>query len=365
MRPFRYERAHAIDGAAQSVAGQGFGFAGQPPAAFLAGGTNQLDFMKEDAHRPAVLIDITHLPINAIAALPDGGLRLGAGSKNTAVALHPTVQKNYTGLAEAILAGASPQIRNMASTGGNLLQRTRCPYFRDTATACNKREPGSGCAAVSGINRVHAIFGASPQCIATNPSDMCVALAALDAVVRVRSARGERAIPFAEFHRLPEDHPERDTTLAPDELIISVDLPKFTGRSHYLKVRERASYAYALVSAAVALEMDGDAIKTARIALGSVAHKPWRATAAEQMLAGKKPDALVFREAAKAAFADARPLTHNAYKITMGVNALHRCLMETAGLTPLQGRAGTAFASSAGGVAGEMADGGNGKGGQQ
>ena len=356
MQSFRYERADTIEGAIKEVAGQPIAFAGQSRAAFLAGGTNQIDFMKENVHRPSVLVDIIRLPLNDIRSLPDGGLQLGAGSKNTAVAYHRDVQKNYPILAEAILAGASPQIRNMASTGGNTLQRTRCPYFRDTGSACNKREPGTGCAAITGINRVHAIFGASDQCIATNPSDMCVALSALDAVVRVRGPKGERAIPFAEFHRLPGDRPERDTVLEPDELIISVDLPAFSGRSHYLKVRERASYAYAMVSAGVALEMDGPNIRRARITLGSVAHKPWRAREAEQMLAGKKPDAALFRQAAEAAFVGAKPLAHNAYKISMGKNALTRCLMETAGLTPLQGRAGTAFASSAGGVAGEMPD---------
>ena len=356
MHPFRYERADTIEGAVTMVAGTPMAVAGQPSAAFLAGGTNQLDFMKEDVHRPAVLIDITRLPLSDISALPDGGLRLGATSKNTAVAYHKDVQKNYLLLAEAILAGASPQIRNMASTGGNILQRTRCPYFRDTGSVCNKREPGTGCAAIPGINRVHAIFGASDQCIATNPSDMSVALSALDAMVRVRGPKGERSIPFAEFHRLPGDRPERDTVLEPDELIVSVDLPAFKGRSHYLKVRERASYAYALVSVGAALEMDGANMRAARIAIGSVAHKPWRATEAEAFLRGKKPDEALFRQAAEMTFASAKPLKHNAYKIPMGKSALIRCLMETSGLTPLQGKAGTAFASSAGGIAGEMPD---------
>ena len=354
MYPFRYERARTIEDALQSVTAQPLTIAGQSRAVFLAGGTNQLDFMKENVHRPDILVDITRLPLNAITAMPDGGLRLGAGSKNSAVAYHPDVQKNYVILAEAILAGASPQIRNMASTGGNLLQRTRCPYFRDTAMACNKREPGTGCSALTGINRVHAIFGASSQCIAANPSDMCVALSALDAVVRVRGPKGDRSIPFTEFHRLPGDRPERDTVLEPDELITSVDLPPFQGMSHDLKVRERASYAYALVSVGAALEMDGQNIKRARISLGSVAHKPWRAVEAEQLLAGKTPDAALFREAAKAAFAEAKPLEYNAYKIRMGTNTLTRCLMEVSGLMPLQGKAGTAFSSSAGSVAGEL-----------
>lgn len=359
MYPFHYERARTLGDALQSVAGQTeqSEFAGQASAAFLAGGTSQIDLMKENVHRPGVLIDITRVSLNAISGLPNGGLRLGAGSKNTAVAYHSDVQKKYVVLAEAILAGASPQIRNMASTGGNLLQRTRCPYFRDTAMACNKREPGTGCSAATGINRIHAIFGASEACVATHPSDMCVALAALDATVRVRGQKGERTIPFADFHRLPGDQPQHDTVLQPDELIVSVDLPPFSGKSHYLKVRERASYAFALVSVAAALEMDGETIKQARIAVGSVAHKPWRNLEAERMLAGKKPDEALFREAARTIFADAKPLAHNAYKVKMGTNAVVRCLMETSGLTPLQGKAGTAFASSAGSVASEMPEG--------
>ncbi|MBC8140265.1 MAG: xanthine dehydrogenase family protein subunit M [Armatimonadetes bacterium] len=351
MHPFRYNRAQTVEDALQS-------FGKEPNAAFLAGGTSQLDLMKEDVLRPGALIDIKRVPLSAIMATKDGGLRLGANASNTAVAYHEQVQKRYVGLAEAILAGASPQIRNMASTGGNLLQRTRCPYYRDTTQACNKREPGTGCAALEGINRVHAVFGANEKCIATHPSDMCVALAALNAVVQVQKPKGgTRSIPFADFHRLPGDEPQRDTVLEPGELITSVDLPAFTGRSHYLKVRERASYAYALVSVAIALEMDGDTIKAARIALGSVAHKPWMATDAAKELVGKKPDAALFRAAAEKAFEDAKPLQHNAYKIPLGKNTLVRALMETSGLMPLQGTAGTAFASSAGGVAGDDIEG--------
>ena len=347
MHPFRYNRAQTVQGALES-------FGAAQNAAFLAGGTSQIDLMKEDVLRPDALIDIKRVPLSAITALKEGGLRLGANASNSEVAYHEQVQKRYTGLAEAILAGASPQIRNMASTGGNLLQRTRCPYFRDTAMACNKRDPGTGCAALEGINRVHAILGASEKCVATHPSDMCVALAALNAVVRVQKLRGgTRTIPFADFHRLPGDEPQKDTVLEPGELITSVDLPAFFGRSHYLKVRERASYAFALVSVAVALEMDGDTIKTARIALGSVAHKPWIAEDAGRQLVGKKPDVALFRVAAEQAFAGAKPLAHNAYKISLGKNTLIRALMETSGLTPLQGTAGTAFASSAGGVAGD------------
>lgn len=363
MHPFRYQRADTIAAALDAIAAnpKNSKNPGADNISLLSGGTSQLDLMKEDAHRPTALIDIkrTSGGLGEIRTLPaGGGLRIGANVSNTALAYHADVQKNHTVLAEAILAGASPQIRNMASTAGNLLQRTRCPYFRDTAMPCNKREPGTGCAALKGINRVHAVLGANELCIATHPSDMCVALAALDARVVVRSkARGERVIPFAEFHRLPGDMPQRDTTLEPDELIVAIDLPAFTGKSHYLKVRERASYAYALVSAAVALEMDGDVIKTARVALGSVAHKPWRATAAEQMLVGQKRDETLFRSMAAAAFEGAKPLEHNAYKIPLGKATLVRCLMETSGAMPLQGKAGTAFASSAGGVAGVTPDG--------
>lgn len=345
MKPFRYDRAQTVGGALQS-------FSTIPDAAFLAGGTSQLDLMKEDVLHPPALIDIKRVPLAAITATKDGGLRLGANATNTTVAYHAEVQRRYIGLAEAILSGASPQIRNMASTGGNLLQRTRCPYYRDTATPCNKREPGTGCAALEGINRVHAVFGASEQCVATHPSDMCVALAALGAVVQVQKpGGGTRSIPFAEFHRLPGDHPEKDTVLEPGELITSVDLPAFTGRSHYLKVRERASYAFALVSVAVAMEMDGDKMKGTRIVLGSVAHKPWIVDAGK--LNGQKPDEALFRTVAEEAFKNAKPLAHNGYKIPLGKNVLLRALMETAGLMPLQGAAGTAFAASAGGVAGD------------
>lgn len=344
MHPFRYERAKNAQNAVALVAQN-------PTATFIAGGTSHVDLMKENVHRPDVVVDISGLPLRFITA-HEGGIRIGAGVSNTEVALHPDVLARYPGLSEAILAGASAQIRNMASMAGNPLQRTRCPYFRDTTQACNKREPGTGCAALTGINRVHAIFGASQSCVATHPGDMAVALSALDAVVQTTGPRGERSIPFTEFHRLPGQTPQFDTILLRDELITSIDLPAFSGRSHYLKVRDRASYAYALVSCAAALEMNGDTMSRARIALGAVAHKPWRAREAEAMLAGKTPSEALFREAARAAFADAKPLEHNAYKIPLGQNVLVRALMETSGLLPLQGPAGTAFASSAGGVAG-------------
>ncbi|MET4107505.1 xanthine dehydrogenase family protein subunit M [Hymenobacter sp. UYP22] len=345
MHPFTYQRATTP---AQAVAA----VAPAPGAAFIAGGTSQLDLMKEDVARPNLLVDVTQLPLNTISAL-NGGLRLGAGVSNTAAALHPEVLARYPAVSEALLAGASTQIRNMASLGGNPLQRTRCPYFRDPAQACNKREPGTGCAALQGINKVHALFGASAACVATHPSDLAVALAALDAQVQVTGPSGSRTIAFPDLHRLPGDTPQHDTTLAHGELITSIDLSDFNGRSHYLKVRERASYAFALVSCAVALEMDGKKIRRARVALGGVAHKPWRVPATEALLAGKKPSEKLFQAAAKAAFADAQPLEHNAYKIPMGRNLLVRALLETSGLQPLQGPAGTAFAASVGGMGGE------------
>jgi xanthine dehydrogenase YagS FAD-binding subunit len=346
MHPFRYERARNAKSAVATVAPNA-------DATFIAGGTSHIDLMKEDVHRPSLVVDVSQLPLKSIRS-QRGGLRIDANVSNTQAAYSPEIQRRYTVLSEAILAGASAQIRNMASMAGNPLQRTRCPYFRDTTQACNKREPGSGCAALTGINRVHAIFGASPSCVATHPSDMAVALAALDAIVQTQGPNGNRAIPFSEFHRLPGDQPQLDTTLQQGELILAFDLPAFNGRSHYLKVRDRASYAYALVSCAVALEMDGQVIRRARVALGGVAHKPWRAREAEAMLAGQKPSEALFREAAKATFAQAKPLEHNAFKVTLGQSTMVRALLETSGLLPLQGAAGTAFAASAGGVAGSL-----------
>ncbi len=347
MHPFQYERAKNARDAVSTVSKN-------PTSTFIAGGTSHVDLMKEDVHRPTLVVDVSALPLKTIAVLGEG-IRIGANVSNTEAANFPAILSRYTVLSEAILAGASTQIRNMASTAGNPLQRTRCAYFRDTTQACNKRAPGTGCAALTGNNRVHAIFGASQACIATHPSDMAVALSALDAIVQTTGPRGNRAIPFTEFHRLPGDTPQFDTVLQQGELITSIDLPAFSGRSHYLKVRERASYAYALVSCAVTMEMQGENMSRVRIALGSVAHKPWRAREAEAFLAGKKPGAELFREAARLAFAGAKPLEHNAYKIPLGRNTLVRALMETSGLLPLQGPAGTAFASSAGGVAGVIA----------
>src|SRR4051812_14520713 len=279
MINFQYARAADV---ADAVRGK----AADPHAKFIAGGTNLIDLMKEDVERPTRLIDITHLPLKGIEETPAGGLRIGALVPNTDLAYHPIVEKRYPLLASAILAGASQQLRNMASTGGNLLQRTRCYYFYDTATPCNKRAPGSGCSAINGINRQHAILGHSDACIATHPSDMCVALAVLDAKVHVTGPARERVIAFADFHRLPGDTPQRDSNLNAGEIITAVELPAqgFAANYTYLKLRERLSYAFALVSVAAGMELDGGRIRNVRFALGGVAHKPWRYPEAEAAL---------------------------------------------------------------------------------
>lgn len=320
MQPFEYRRAPDAKTAITAMADA-------RGAKFLAGGTNLVDLMKQGAERPAQLIDITRVDLGKIEELPDGGLRLGALARNSDTADHPLVRQRYPMLAQAILAGASPQLRNMATNGGNLMQRTRCYYFYDPAYAkCNKRNPGSGCAAIEGFNRIHAILGASQQCIATHPSDMCVALAALAAQVRVRSARGERTIPFSEFHRLPGASPNVDTNLRPDELIISIDLPKgpYADHSAYVKVRDRASYAFALVSAAAALDVDGSTIRSARLALGGVAHKPWRSEAAESLLVGKPSTEASYNAAAEEALREAKPCKHNAFKVELARRTIVR-----------------------------------------
>src|SRR5213595_167220 len=275
MNPFAYSRASDANQAVAEISGK-------PQGKFLGGGTNLIDLMKMGVETPTQLIDVNRLSLAQIEELPSGkGLRIGALARNSDVAEHSLIRTRYPVLSEALLSGASPQLRNMATVGGNLLQRTRCYYFYDPAfPQCNKRHPGSGCGAIEGYNRIHAILGQSEQCIATNPSDMNVALAALDAVVRVRGPKAAREIPIAEFHRLPGNTPERDTNLGPDELVIAVDLPAmpFATHSHYLKVRDRASYAFALVSVAAILDVDpSKKIKAARVALGGVAHKPWRA----------------------------------------------------------------------------------------
>ena len=299
---------------------------------FLGGGTNLLDLMREDIERPATLIDITRLPLDGIEELPDGGLRIGALVRNSHLAGHAAVRERYPVLSQAILMGASAQLRNMATTGGNLLQRTRCYYFYDSAARCNKRVPGSGCDAIDGFNRIHAILGASPDCIATHPSDMCVALAALDAVIRVRSPRGERTIPVVDFHRLPGNTPQRDTNLESDELITGVDLPAlpFAKRSLYRKVRDRASYAFALVSVAAAVEIEDGLIRQVRLALGGVAHKPWRAFTAEQFLIGKRCDEQTLSQAASLELEDAHAYQHNAFKVELARRTMVNVLTELA-----------------------------------
>jgi xanthine dehydrogenase YagS FAD-binding subunit len=303
-------------------------------AKVIAGGTNLIDLMKENVARPSRLIDITRLPFDKIEETEDGGLRIGALVTNTDVAYDEQVEKRYPLISEAILAGASQQLRNMATTGGNLMQRTRCYYFYDTATPCNKREPGTACSAINGFNRIHAILGASEYCIATHPSDMCVALAALEATVRVTGKDGERAIPFAEFHRLPGDAPQTDTNLRADEIITAVDLPAkgFAENYAYLKVRDRASYAFALVSVAAALEMDGSAIKEARLALGGVAHKPWRDAEVEAMLNGKEASKENFQKAAEAILRDAKGFGHNDFKIELAKRAVVRALRQASAM---------------------------------
>ena len=320
MKPFNYTRATSAAEAVTTLESR-------PQGRFLAGGTNLLDLMKEDVMSTTDLVDLTRLDLTEIRET-ETGLSLGALAKNADTANHPLVRRDYPLLSRAILSAASVQIRNMATNGGNLLQRTRCPYFYDTATPCNKRDPGSGCGAREGLNRTHAIFGWSEKCVAVHPSDMAIALAALDASVRVRGPAGERVIPFAAFHRLPGDEPERDTNLERGELIVAIELPKqgFASNHYYLKVRDRASYAFALVSVAVGLELDGDSIKTARIALGGAAHKPWRATVAEEFLTGKSASAANFEAAADAEMALAKPLEHNAYKVELGRRAIVRAL---------------------------------------
>ena len=322
MINFAYTRAAGIADAIQEKAkANGSG-------QFLAGGTNLVDLLKENVARPARLIDINRLPLAAVEPMPGGGLRLGALVTNADTAYHPEVQRLYPMLARAILAGASAQLRNMATNGGNLLQRTRCYYFYDVATPCNKRQPGSGCPAIGGQNRVCGVLGTSDQCIATHPSDMCVALAALEAVVRVRGPQGERSIPIAEFHRLPGNTPQVENTLSPDELVTSIDLPEspYAAHSVYTKVRDRASYAFALVSVAAGLELEGDTIKSARLALGGVAHKPWRRPEAEALLTGKPATKENFLPVAEALFAGARGYEHNAFKIELGKRAVVRAL---------------------------------------
>jgi xanthine dehydrogenase YagS FAD-binding subunit len=320
MNPFNYQRAASPDEAIHALSARG--------SKFLGGGTNLVDLMKYNVEHPTTLIDVTHLDLTQITQNGDT-TSIGAAVRNSDLANHPIIRTHYPLLSQALLSGASPQLRNMATTGGNLLQRTRCYYFMDTAFAeCNKRTPGSGCAALKGFNRIHAILGASPQCIATNPSDMNVALAALNATIHVQGPKGKRAIAIADFHRLPGNTPQHETNLRSDELITAVELPspKFAKNSWYLKVRDRQSYAFALVSVAAGLEMDGNTIKSAGLALGGVAHKPWRSAEAERSLAGASASPELFKRAADLALAGSEPHEHNAFKIELAKQSIVRAL---------------------------------------
>jgi xanthine dehydrogenase YagS FAD-binding subunit len=329
MINFEYSRAGDVADAVRQVAGD-------PHAKFIAGGTNLIDLMKYDVERPGRLIDISRLPLTKVEETASGGLRIGALVPNSDLAYHPLIEQRYPLLGSAILAGASQQLRNMASTGGNLLQRTRCHYFYDVATPCNKREPDSGCSAIHGHNRMHAFLGTSDACIATHPSDMCVALAVLEAKVHVAGPAGERVIAFEDFHRLPGDTPQRDTNLEANEIITAIELPArgFAKNYTYLKIRDRLSYAFALISVAGALELDGDTIGEVRLALGGVAHKPWRDKAAEAGLRGQPASPATFRNAADALLRDAKGYAHNTFKIELARRAIVRALTQAARGTP-------------------------------
>jgi xanthine dehydrogenase YagS FAD-binding subunit len=329
MIDFDYVKARDVSDAVSRIA--------QDPAAkFIAGGTNLIDLMKENVTRPTRLIDITGLPLAEIEETDEGGLLMGALVPNSDLAYDERITKRYPLLSSSILAGASAQLRNMASTGGNLLQRTRCLYFYDTTTPCNKREPGSGCSARDGFNRMNAILGWSEACIAVHPSDMCVALAALEAKVHVSGPKGDRAIPFADFHRLPGDTPDIDTNLAGDEIITAIKLPPegFSRNYSYLKIRDRLSYAFALVSVAAGLKLEAGAIKEARLALGGVAHKPWRVPDAEKRLAGQQPSRKAFGEAADVLLQGAKGFAYNSFKIELARRAIVRTLEQAAAGTP-------------------------------
>ncbi|MBV8252742.1 MAG: xanthine dehydrogenase family protein subunit M [Chitinophaga sp.] len=324
MNPFSFVRAGSPKAAIDAVSKD-------DNARFIAGGTNLLDLMKNGVMQPEKLVDINNLPLKDIQLSKDK-LHIGALALNSTVAADSQVKAQFPLLSQALLAGASQQLRNMATVGGNMMQRTRCSYFYDTAMPCNKRQPGSGCGAIGGINRMHAIFGASDKCIAVHPSDMCVALVALDAVVLVTGPKGDRKIPFADFHRLPGDTPEKDNTLGKGELITAVEVPNnpYTKNIYYLKVRDRASYAFALVSVAAALELEGNVIKSARLAMGGVAHKPWRLTAAEKSLIGKTATEENFRAAANVAMENAKAYEHNSFKLQMAPNSIVTALLKAA-----------------------------------
>jgi xanthine dehydrogenase YagS FAD-binding subunit len=332
MRPFDYSAATDVAEATRLVVAS-------RNTRFIAGGTTLVDLMKLEVETPSRLVDINrlgarHAFMNEVAPLPDGGLRIGALVRNSDLAWSTVVKERYPVLSEALLAGASGQIRNMATVGGNLMQRTRCYYFRDTAMPCNKRTPGSGCSAIEGHNRIHAVLGTSDQCIATSPGDMPVALVALDAVVRVSGPEGDRAIPLVDFHLLPGAHPERETVLRQGEIITAVDVPAlaWARRSHYRQVRDRASYAFALTSAAVALDLDGTRIRDARVAMGGVGTKPWRSREAERALVGQTATPAAFRAAAEEALRGARGYRENGFKIELAKRTLVRALTTVAAM---------------------------------
>lgn len=332
MNPFDYERAADAAGAVATLSKR-------PDAVFLAGGTNLVDHLKLGVTTPGLVVDINRLDLTEVEALENGGLRIGAMVRNSDAAADRRVRRDYPMLSRALLSGASGQLRNAATMGGNLLQRTRCVYFQHTSTPCNKRDPGSGCSAIGGYTRYHAILGASPDCVATHPSDMAVALAALDATVVVLGATGERRVPVTELHRLPGDHPEKDTVLEHGDLITAVELPApRSGRSTYRKIRDRASYAFALVSVAATLDVDDSGqrpvIRDATIALGGVAHKPWRTHAAEAVLRGAEPTQETFERAADAELEAAAPLDGNRFKVQMTRGAISTVLSELTGLGP-------------------------------
>lgn len=321
MRQFQYQKADSVDTAITAHSGQ--------PSAFIAGGTTLLDLVKLDVMKPERVVDVRDLPLYDVETLDDGRLRIGAMVSNTDLAYHDVVQRDYAVLAEALKSGASTTLRNKATTGGNVMQRVRCGYFRDGVSACNKRDPGSGCAAIGGHNRsVHAVLGTSEHCIATHPSDMCVAMAAIGATVTVSGPNGERDIDFLDFHLLPGDTPDKEHALATDELIthVTLDAPLESARSHYLKLRDRASYQFALASSAVIVALDGDTVRDARIAMGGVGTKPWRAVEAERALIGQPASPESFAKAADIAFADATAYEHNAFKIPLGRQAVIRSL---------------------------------------
>ncbi|MET9437276.1 xanthine dehydrogenase family protein subunit M [Streptomyces sp. NPDC006551] len=315
MRPFSYLRAATAEEALEA-------FAGHPGAQFLGGGTNLVDLMKLGVAAPEFLIDVSRLPLDGIEETPDGGLHIGATVRNSDLAAHPVVRTRYTALSQALLSGASGQLRNTATTGGNLLQRTRCPYFQDPAKPCNKREPGTGCPARDGAHRDLAVLGHSAHCVATHPSDMAVALAALDAVVHLRDARGERTVPVTDFHRLPGDRPDLDSVTRPGELITGVSLPSrpAAASSGYRKARDRASYAFALASVAAVVRVEDGVVAEASLAFGGLAHRPWRARAAEEVLRGAPATARTYARAADAELAAAEPLRDNAFKVALARN---------------------------------------------